>query len=96
MRAYWVSVYREIFDENKMAVYASMAKPVIEKLGGKFLARSRAVYASGRSGLKERTVSVEWASLDDAQKAYRSGDYQKALKALGDGVDRDFRIVEGT
>jgi uncharacterized protein (DUF1330 family) len=38
---------------------------------------------------------VEWPSLEKAQVAYKSDDYQKALVALSDGVDRDFRIVEG-
>jgi hypothetical protein len=27
--------------------------------------------------------------------AYESADYKKALAALGSGVERDFRIVEG-
>ncbi len=56
--------------------------------------RGAAVYASG-SGLKERTVIVEWPSVDAAKAAYQSPAYQEALVALGDGVDRDFRIIEG-
>jgi uncharacterized protein (DUF1330 family) len=43
----------------------------------------------------ERTVIVEWPTLNDAQAAYDSPAYQAALDALSDGVDRDFRIVEG-
>ena len=43
----------------------------------------------------ERTVIVEWSTLNDAQNAYDSDAYQAALDALSDGVDRDFRIVEG-
>lgn len=94
IKAYWVSCYREIFDGDKLAAYAELAKPAIEVAGGRFLARGAAIYASG-SGLKERTVIVEWPSVDAAKAAYQSPAYQKALVALGDGVNRDFRIIEG-
>lgn len=93
-KGYWVSCYREIFDAEKLGAYAALAKPAIESAGGRFLVRGAAVYASG-SGLKERTVIVEWPSVDAAQAAYQSPAYQEALEALGDGVDRDFRIIEG-
>jgi uncharacterized protein (DUF1330 family) len=58
------------------------------------LVRGAAVYAAG-SGVMERTVIVEWPTLNEAQAAYDSPAYQAALDALSDGVDRDFRIVEG-
>jgi uncharacterized protein (DUF1330 family) len=91
---FWVSCYRAIHDSEKLAAYAGLAKPAIEQAGGQFLVRGTAEYASG-SGLLERTVIVQWPSLDDAIQAYHSAAYQAALDALGDGVDRDFRIVEG-
>ena len=46
-------------------------------------------------GLKERTVIVEYPSLEQAIAAYNSAAYREALKALGDGAVRDIRIVEG-
>jgi|TARA_B110000305_G_scaffold16652_1_gene15553 uncharacterized protein (DUF1330 family) len=93
-KGYWISCYREIYDADKLSAYAALAKPAIESQGGRFLVRGQAAYAAG-SGLIERTVLVEWPSLEKAQVAYKSDDYQKALVALSDGVDRDFRIVEG-
>ena len=93
-KGYWVSCYREVYDADKLAAYAELAKPAIESQGGRFLVRGPAVYAAG-SGVMERTVIVEWLTLDAAQRAYDSEAYQAALDALGDGVDRDFRIVEG-
>jgi uncharacterized protein (DUF1330 family) len=45
--------------------------------------------------LKERTVVVEYPSLEKATAAYDSAAYGEALKAPGDGAVRDFRIVEG-
>ena len=94
-KGYWISCYREIYDTDKLAAYAELAKPAVERQGGRFLVRDSAVYASG-SGVMERTVIVEWPTLVDAENAYDSDAYQAALDALADGVDRDFRIVEGT
>ena len=93
-KGYWISCYREIYDNDKLAAYAELAKPAVESHGGRFLVRGSAVYAAG-SGVMERTVIVEWPTLIDAQNAYDSDAYQAALDALADGVDRDCRIVEG-
>jgi uncharacterized protein (DUF1330 family) len=56
--------------------------------------RGNAVVAR-EQGVKERTVVVEYPSLEKATAAYDSAAYAQALKALGDGALRDFRIVEG-
>ena len=40
-------------------------------------------------------VVIEFPSYADAQKAYDSSDYKRALKELEGGADRDLRIVEG-
>ncbi len=93
-KGYWISCYREIYDPNKLSAYAELAKLVVESKGGRFLVRGPSIYASG-SGLLERTVIVEWPTLAAAKSAYDSKAYQAALDALSDGVDRDFRIVEG-
>ncbi len=93
-KGYWISCYRKIFDEAKLGSYAELVQPAVESQGGRFVVRGPAIYASG-SGVKERTVVVEWPSLEAAQKAYASDDYQEALAALADGVDRDFRSIEG-
>jgi uncharacterized protein (DUF1330 family) len=45
--------------------------------------------------LQQSTVVVEFDSYANALAAYESADYKKALAALGSGVERDFRIVEG-
>jgi uncharacterized protein (DUF1330 family) len=40
-------------------------------------------------------VIIEFASVADAIKAHDSPEYQTALKALGNGADREIRIIEG-
>jgi uncharacterized protein (DUF1330 family) len=46
------------------------------------------------AGVDERTVVIEFDSVDAAVAAYESPAYQEALRALGDGAERDLRIIE--
>ena len=45
-------------------------------------------------GLNQRTVLIEFDSVAQAVAAHDSPGYQEALRALGNAVDRDLRIVE--
>jgi uncharacterized protein (DUF1330 family) len=47
------------------------------------------------AGLQQRIVIVEFPSVAQAIAAHESAGYQGALRALGDGAERDFRIIEG-
>jgi uncharacterized protein (DUF1330 family) len=40
-------------------------------------------------------VISEFPSVEQANAAYNSAGYQQALKVLGNGAQRDIRIVEG-
>jgi uncharacterized protein (DUF1330 family) len=93
-KAYWIAFYREISDPNKLAAYAKLAGPAIEKGGGRFLARGMPaqVYDDGKM---ERTVVIEFDSTAKAVATHASAGYQEALRALKGGVVRDLRIVEG-
>jgi uncharacterized protein (DUF1330 family) len=93
-KAYWISAYRSIRDEAALAAYAKLAAPALQAAGGRFLARGlpARVY---EGGLAQRTVLIEFDNLAQAIAAHDSPGYQQALRALGDGADRDLRIVEG-
>jgi uncharacterized protein (DUF1330 family) len=93
-KAYAVVTYRSISDAEKLAAYAELALPAVASFGARFLARGNAAVAR-EQGVKERTVVVEYPSLEKATAAYDSAAYAEALKALGDGAVRDLRIVEG-
>jgi uncharacterized protein (DUF1330 family) len=92
-KAYWISCYRSVNDPAAMAAYAKLAGPAIVGGGGRFLARGMPAktYESGQS---ERTVLIEFESLEKALATHDSPAYQEALAALGKGADRDMRIVE--
>ncbi len=93
-KAYWISCYREVKDPAKLAAYAKLAGPAIQSGGGRFLARGIAAVAY-EAGQRERTVLVEFDSLEQAVAVHESPAYQAALAALDGGVVRDLRIVSG-
>jgi uncharacterized protein (DUF1330 family) len=93
-KGYWVSVYRTISDPEKLAAYNQLAGPAVRAGGGRTLVRGGRVEAHD-AGIGERTVLVEFDSFEQAVAARESAAYQEALAALADGVERDFRIVEG-
>lgn len=94
LKAYWVTSYRKIKDLEKLAAYAELAGPAIAPFGGRYLARDTAA-AAFEAGLKERIVISEFPSLEMAIAAHDGPAYQEALRVLGDGADREIRIVEG-
>jgi uncharacterized protein (DUF1330 family) len=94
-KAYWIACYREISDPNKLAAYAKLAGPAIEKGGGRFLARGMPAQVYD-DGVAERTVLIEFASVADAVAVHASPEYQEVLAALKGGVVRDLRIVPGS
>jgi uncharacterized protein (DUF1330 family) len=93
-KGYWVTIYRSISDPAKLAEYARLAPPAVAPFGGRYLARGTAANAY-EAGLKERIVISEFPSVEQANAAYNSPGYQAALQALGDGAERDLRIVAG-
>ena len=93
-KGYFVVTYRKISNQEKWAAYAKLAAPAIQKAGGRFIVRGSPA-KTYELGMKERVVIVEFDNVHKALAAHETADYQTALKALGDGAERDFRVVEG-
>jgi uncharacterized protein (DUF1330 family) len=93
-KGYWVTFYRSVSDPNKVAEYAKLAAPAIAAGGGKFLARGMPA-KTYEAGLNQRTVVIEYDSVQAAIATHDSPAYQEALRALGNGADREIRILEG-
>jgi uncharacterized protein (DUF1330 family) len=94
-KAYWMTFYHAIKDPAALAEYGKLAGPAIEAGGGRMLVRGTPskVY---EAGLEQRTVMIEFASVQQAIATHDSPGYQAALKKLeGGAVQRDMRIVEG-
>jgi len=94
-KGYWITTYRSISNPDALAAYAKLAAPALTAAGGRFLARGTPAKAM-EQGLMERTVLIEFPSVDQAVAAYNSPGYKEALAALGkNAAQRDIRIVEG-
>lgn len=94
-KGYWVSIYRNIKDPAKLAAYAKIAGPAIQGAGGRFIVRAPQPAKVYEAGLMQRTVIVEFDSVEKAIATHDGPAYKQALEVLGDGAERDFRICEG-
>jgi uncharacterized protein (DUF1330 family) len=93
-KGYIVTTYRSIKDPQKLAAYAKLAGPAIERMGGRVLVRGVPTQVH-EQGVNLRVVVVEFDSVQQAIAAHDSAGYQEALGLLGDGAERDMRIIEG-
>jgi len=93
-KGYWVCFYRSISNPAALAEYAKLAGPAIQNGGGRFLARGTPA-KTFEAGKDQRTVVIEFDSVQQATSTYESTAYQTALRALAGSVERDVRIVEG-
>jgi len=91
--AYWINTFRAVNDPGRLQRYVELAGPAMRAGGGRFLARGTPA-AAFESGTLTRTTLIEFPSVDAAVAAYQSAAYQEALAVLGDGAERDLRIIE--
>lgn len=93
-KGYWIAFYQSISNPSALAKYAELGGPAIQAGGGNFLARNTAtkVYEAGK---QQRTVIIEFESVEKAIACYESDAYQAALQILKGAAERDLRIVEG-
>ena len=93
--AYLVGIYNKVIDQEKLQKYAVDALPAMMANGGKkALARSGNI--TQIEGIPpESAVILEFESVEAAENAYNSEDYQAALKKLDGGSDRILFVIEG-
>ncbi len=92
MTAFWINTFTAVRDEQRLADYVALAGPAMRAAGGRFLARGEPDHVfEGASAL--RTTLIEFPSAEAARAAYHSDAYQAALRALGDGADREIRVI---
>jgi uncharacterized protein (DUF1330 family) len=75
-KAYWINTFRSVSDPDRLAAYVELSGPVMRGSGGRFLARGTPARAF-ESGALERTVLIEFDSLDQAVPTYQSPEYQR-------------------
>lgn len=93
-KGYWIACYRSVSDPAKLAEYAKLGGPALIAAGGKVLARGGTAKVF-EAGIEQRTVVLEFESVEKAIAAYDSEGYRAARAILGNAAERDLRIVEG-
>jgi len=93
MSAYWM-VRCHVTNTEIYSDYIQQAGPAIEKHGGRFLVRGgKQIEVEGEG--YERTVLVEFDSLEQAKACYQSEDYQEAYRIQQLAAERLVVMVEG-
>jgi len=92
-KGYWITLYRSVSNPDALKQYAALAGPAIQAGGGRFLVRGTPA-RTVEAGISDRTVIIEFESVEKAIATYNGPDYQAALKALGNAAVRDIRFVE--
>lgn len=93
-KGYWICFYRSISNAAAIAEYARLAGPAIQSGGGRFLARGTPA-KTYEAGKDQRTVIIEFDTVQHATATYESNAYQTALRVIDGAAERDIRIVEG-
>jgi uncharacterized protein (DUF1330 family) len=75
--------------------YKALAPASIEKYGGRYLARGGKTVVLEGEVRPNRTVMLEFASVERAQAWYDSGEYKEARAAREGGATMKMIVVEG-
>ena len=95
MKGYWIAVNKNLKNYENLKKYAEKATPAIKKYGGKILSRGGKVETI-EGDPSPRTVLIEFPSMQEALKCYKSYEYQEAMKMGKGEFNRHIQIVEGT
>ena len=94
MVAYWVA-RSKVNNPDQYKKYADLVPGILEKFGGKFLARGGKFKILEGPEKFHRFVVIEFPSVEAAAACHDGPAYQAALKVFAGSGDRDLRIVEG-
>ena len=93
-KGYWIVLYRSVSNPAALVEYAKPAGAAIQAGGGRFLVRGTPA-KTVEEGLNQRTVVIEFDSVEAAIATYESPAYQAALKLLKGAAERDIRFLPG-
>ena len=92
-KGYWV-VNMTITDAETYAGYQAFVRPFLDANGGVFVIRGgQQLVAEGTA--QARTIVVEFPSYADAERVYRSAEYQAGMQTRLQASVANFIIVEG-
>ena len=94
MKAYWISVYKEVENQEDLKKYAEVVTPIIKSYGGIPLVRGGKHITYGGDEFI-RTVIWEFPSFNKALECHNSAEYQEKWDIVKETCKRNLQIVEG-
>ena len=91
----YVIVQADVTNAQQYGEYAKLSPGIIEKFGGRFIARGGRAETLEGPAAKSRVVIVEFPSYERAQQFYNSAEYQAAKKVREGAANAQFVLVEG-
>ena len=83
----------DVTDMDQYKNYMALSPGIIEKFGGKFIARGGDVITLEGETETRRMVLVEFPSAQVAQDFYNSDEYQAAIKVRENAADGQFIVI---
>ena len=91
----YVLVQVDVTNAQQYGEYAKLSPGIIEKFGGRFVARGGRSMTLEGTAAPSRVVIVEFPSYERAQEFYNSAEYQAARKVRAGAATAQFVLVEG-
>lgn len=92
----YVLVQVEVSNPQQYGEYTKLSPGIIQKFGGRFLARGGRTATLEGPPARGRVVVVEFPSFERAQEFYNSPEYQAARKVREGAATAQFVLVEGS
>ncbi|MGI6070960.1 MAG: DUF1330 domain-containing protein [Blautia sp.] len=88
-----------IFEDSRKAgreyeSYIQEVKPIVERYGGKYLARSEKLTPLSEKWRPKRFILIQWETLEQLQSCFGSEEYQRIAGKRKNSVDSQGLIVE--
>ena len=94
MKAYWISLYLKIDNQENLRKYADTVTPIIKRFGGVPLVRGGSHKTFDGDNFV-RTVIWEFPSYEKALKCHESKEYIAGWNLAKETTTRHMQIVEG-
>ena len=93
-KAYWISLYTKVENQNNLIKYAETVTPIIKSYGGKLLVRG-GKYETFDGDNFIRTVVWEFPNYEKAVECHKSKEYQAGWEIAKGTTKRHKQIIEG-
>ena len=93
-KAYWISLYTKVENQENLMRYAAIVTPIIKSFGGKPLVRG-GKHETFDGDNFPRTVIWEFPSYAKAIECYNSKEYQAGWSIAKVTTKRHMQIIEG-